>query len=163
MNLTIGLAAPADFELIGGLCVRAYSAGGHLQPGDSYAEVLSNVADRAALARVVVARVDDVIAGTVTICEPGSPYAELSSPGELEFRFLAVEPSCWGQGIGEALVAECELHARDAGARRMVICVIDINEGGHRFYQRLHYIRCPERDWSPRLNIELLCYVKQLT
>lgn len=104
-----------EFVAAGDLCVRAYEVGGHLESGSDYARTLRAVAHRAEHALVLVAEVGGQLVGTVTICAPGTEYAEICGPGELEFRFLAVEPTVWGQGIGQRLVAECERYGQGAG------------------------------------------------
>lgn len=152
---------PAEFAAVGDLCVQAYETGGHLDPGSPYAATIRDVAHRATAATVLVAESGGQIIGTVTICSPGTPYAEICQPGELEFRFLAVEPKHWAQGVGKELVRECEERARGI-ATQLVICVIDINIGGHRFYEKLDFERLPERDWEPRPGIYLQAYRKAL-
>ena len=152
---------PAEYVAAGDLCVRAYEVGGHLEPGNEYATTIRDVANRAEQALVLVAEVGGQLVGTVTICPPGTEYAEISVPGELEFRFLAVEPTNWGQGIGQRLVAECEMRGQGV-ATQLVICAIEINADGHRFYERLGFDRRPERDWAPRPGINLQVYRKML-
>lgn len=152
---------PAQFAAVGDLCVRAYEAGGHLDPGNPYADTIKDVAHRAANALVLAAELAGQLVGTVTICAPGTPYAEVCQTGELEFRFLAVTPNMWGQGVGQRLVAECEARGRSQ-ATQLVICVIDINSPGHRFYEKLGFDRLPERDWRPRPGVNLQAYRKLL-
>lgn len=151
----------AEFVAAGDLCVRAYEVGGHLESGSDYARTLRAVAHRAEHALVLVAEVGGQLVGTVTICAPGTEYAEICGPGELEFRFLAVEPTVWGQGIGQRLVAECERYGQGL-ATQLVICVIEINAAGHSFYLKLGFERVPERDWEPQPGINLLAYRKLL-
>jgi N-acetylglutamate synthase-like GNAT family acetyltransferase len=136
-----------EVDEIGELAVQAYRAGGHLEENDRYEQVLRNVQDR--LEQTVVAVRDGEIIGCVSICPPGSPCAEVSQPGECEFRFLAIRPEDWGTGVAAHLVHECELRARASGAHTMVISVISINTRAQRFYERLGYVRAPSRDWSP--------------
>ena len=161
MRLEIREIQPSEFAAVGDLCVQAYEAGGHLEPGSPYAETIRDVAHRSNAATVLVAERGGQIVGTVTLCVPGTPYAEICQPGELEFRFLAVEPKNWGQGVGEKLVRECEVRGRVV-ATQLVICVIDINIGGHSFYEKLGFDRLPERDWEPRPGINLQAYRKAL-
>ena len=159
--LKIREITPAEYVAAGDLCVRAYEVGGHLEPGNEYATTIRDVANRAEQALVLVAEVGGQLVGTVTICPPGTEYAEISVPGELEFRFLAVEPTNWGQGIGQRLVAECEMRGQGVETQ-LVICAIEINADGHRFYERLGFDRLPERDWAPRPGINLQVYRKML-
>jgi GNAT superfamily N-acetyltransferase len=146
--------------VVGDLCVQAYAAAGHLDPDDPYANTLRDARARAQTTIVLVAERDAEVVGTVTICPEGSPFAELSRDGECEFRFLAVAPKAWRTGVGEALVDACEQWARANGAPAQVISVIDMNEGAHRFYDRLGFERRPERDWMPRAGVHLLAYAR---
>jgi GNAT superfamily N-acetyltransferase len=154
----IRAARPDEHDAAGALCVRAYIAGGHLDPADPYADTLRDVAARASTTELLVAIRDGAMVGTVTICPPGSPWAEFSRPGEFEFRFLAVEPESWGSGVAPALVAACEACARAIGAPTIVIGVIERNVAGHRLYTRLGFERCPERDWVPEPHVNLWAY-----
>lgn len=158
MPLVIRPARPGELDVVGQLCVAAYAAGGHLDEGDDYAHTLRDARGRAATTQVLVAERDGDVVGTVTICPAESPYAEIGRAGESEFRFLAVAPSAWRTGVGEALVDACEQQARERGATAQVICVIDSNEPAHRLYRRLGFERLPERDWSPRTGVSLLAY-----
>jgi ribosomal protein S18 acetylase RimI-like enzyme len=161
-------AQPSDVTIIGELTVQAYHAGQHLEPGDSYEDTLRDVTPR--LADTVVAELDGAVVGSVTVCSSGNPTAEISADGEWEFRFLATRPDLWGAGIARVLIAECEVRAAQAGASAIVISVIDSNKRAHQLYQRLDYVRVPERDWSPPqdtsacgvTNVQLLAYRKEL-
>ncbi len=157
-TLEIRLAAPEEYDLIGDLCVASYSASGHLDPDEPYALTLRDVRTRAGSTDVLVAIRDEVIVGTVTICPVGSVYSEIGRGKESEFRFLAVAPSAWRSGVGEALVGACEAVAVQRGAPAHVICVIDSNEAAHRLYQRLGFTRLPERDWEPDASTRLQAY-----
>ena len=156
--LLIRPASDDDLESVGELCVTAYASAGHLDPADIYAETLRDARARAESTEILVAERDGRIVGTVTICPPGTPFSEIGEVGESEFRFLAVAPEAWRSGVGEALVDACERRAVAVGDRAHVICVIDRNEGAHRFYERLGFSRLPERDWSPRDGVDLLAY-----
>lgn len=159
-DLTIRAATEDELDAVGELCIASYSAGGHLDPGDDYTETLRDARARARSADVLVAVLDGEIVGTVTICPAGSEFAEVGRAGESEFRFLAVAPAAWRTGVGEALVAFCEQRAIERGASTHVICVIDRNEGAHRFYDRLGFHRLPERDWMPRPGVHLQAYAR---
>ncbi|SCG33962.1 GNAT family N-acetyltransferase [Micromonospora halophytica] len=156
---TVRPATPADFAAVARLTVAAYEADGQLKGEHGYAEVLADVAARAAVGEVLVA-VDPVtgaVLGSVTFVLPGTPYAELSGPGEAEFRMLAVDPAAQGLGTGVALVRACVDRATALGCSAVVICV----RGGfavsaHRLYQRMGFVRTPEKDWSPAPGVQLL-------
>ena len=157
-DLHVRPATEADLDAVGDLCVQAYASSGHLDPEDAYAATLRDAAARASQAELVVAERGGRLVGSVTICPTGSPFAEVGRDGEFEFRFLAVAPDAWRSGVGEALIDHCEQQARLRGASAHVICVIDRNDGAHRFYERLGFVRLPERDWDPRPDVHLLAY-----
>lgn len=137
-----------EAQSVGDLLVTAYVTGGHLDADSAYTHTLLDVGSR--LDYTLVAEEAGRVVGTVCFCPPdGSSPAVLSEDGEYEFRFLAIEPDVWGRGVGQALVAECEARAVAAGAERMVISVISLNERALTFYAQLGYVRLPERDWSP--------------
>jgi ribosomal protein S18 acetylase RimI-like enzyme len=167
-SISIRPARPADHPAIARLTVAAYRADGQLEQGNPYAAQLADVAARADAGELLVAedlpvaeQVADpgtgaAVVGSVLFVLPGSPYAELSGPGEAEFRTLAVDPGAQGRGVGEALVRACLARAGEHGCRAVVICSRDFAGAAHRLYARLGFVRTPERDWSPRPGIDLL-------
>ncbi|MEV4492445.1 GNAT family N-acetyltransferase [Micromonospora coxensis] len=156
---TVRPATPADFAAIARLTVAAYEADGQLKGEHGYAEVLADVAARAAAGEVLVAvdQASGAVLGSVTFVLPGTPYAELSGPGEAEFRMLAVDPAAQGLGTGAALVRACVDRATALGCAAVVICVRDgFAVAAHRLYRHLGFVRTPEKDWSPVPGVQLL-------
>ena len=92
---------------------------------------------------------DGILLGSVTSCPEGSPWRELSQPGEGEFRMLAVDPPRRGAGWGRSLVTHVVDRFRAQGARAVVICSMTSMEAAHRIYLALGFARDPELDWSP--------------
>ncbi|MCW3814867.1 GNAT family N-acetyltransferase [Micromonospora sp. DR5-3] len=152
-------AEPAEYPAVARLTVAAYEADGQLKGEHGYGVVLADVATRAETGEVLLA-VDEATGealGSVTFVLPGSPYAELSGPGEAEFRMLAVDPAAQGRGAGVALVRACVARATDLGCTALVICVrAGMAATAHRLYERLGFVRVPEKDWSPLPGVELL-------
>ncbi|WP_103335427.1 GNAT family N-acetyltransferase [Amycolatopsis sp. CA-126428] len=150
---------PEEYAAAGEVTVRAYAADGHLADDVGYEAMLRDVARRVEKAEVLVA-VDAarVVVGTVTVVHPGSEYAEVSRPGELEFRMLAVAPSARGRGVGEALIKAVFDRARALGLRRVVLSSVDRMHSAHRLYERLGFTRLVERDWRPFPHISLIAY-----
>lgn len=163
-TLRVRLADPPEYDAVGALTVAGYVADGHLVPGDPYAAVLRDAAQRARDAELLVAvdADDDAIVGTVTFCVAGTPYAEVSHPGEAEFRTLATAPGARGRGVGTALVVACLDRARALGASRVVISSGDWMLTAHRLYSRLGFVRLPDRDWSPIPGVDLLAFSREL-
>jgi len=157
-RVVVRAATPADFEAIGRLTVAAYAADGQLESGYSYKRTLADVAGRAGAGELLVAvdQTSGAVVGAVLFVLPGSRYAELSGPGEAEFRMLAVDPAAQGRGAGAALARACIARAAALGSSAVVICTRDFSHPAHRLYARLGFVRTPERDWSPAPGVELL-------
>ncbi|MET7705328.1 GNAT family N-acetyltransferase [Micromonospora sp. NPDC005413] len=158
-GLLVRRAEPVDFPAVARLTVAAYEADGQLKGEHGYGAVLADVSTRAASGEVLVA-VDeetDAVLGSVTFVLPGTPFAELSGPGEAEFRMLAVDPGAQGRGVGAALAEACVDRAAGLGCAAVVICVrAGMADSAHRLYQRLGFVRSPEKDWSPLAGVDLL-------
>ncbi|MFJ6165497.1 GNAT family N-acetyltransferase [Micromonospora orduensis] len=158
-GLLVRRAEPVDFPAVARLTVAAYEADGQLKDEIGYAVVLADVSTRAASGEVLVA-VDEVtgaVLGSVTFVLPGTPFAELSGPGEAEFRMLAVDPGAQGRGVGGALARACVDRATELGCTAVVICVrAGMAASAHRLYERLGFVRSPEKDWSPAEGVDLL-------
>jgi len=157
-------ARPEDYDAIGAVTLAAY------QPqldesSSSYAEHLGNAEarDHQAELWVAVAPDDREVLGTVTVCREGSPWREIAAAGEGEFRMLAVAPQAQGRGVGEALVRHVLDRFREEGATAVVLSTRSIGTAeAHRLYERLGFVRCPERDWSPLPGVDLITYRLEL-
>jgi GNAT superfamily N-acetyltransferase len=151
-DVVVRLAREDELDAAGALTERAYRAYGYFDNGiaPGYAVELADARPRAAAAELWVAvDADDNLLGTVTVCHPGTEYAEISRPGELEFRMLAVDPDAAGRGIGGALIQSVLDRARDLGIRRVVLCTQDRMTSVHKIYERHGFTRLPNRDWDP--------------
>ncbi len=158
-DLTIRPATEADLAVIGAITVEAYRVDGFVGEHDDYAETLADAAARFRDAELLVA-VDGAneVLGSVTVVSPGTPYAEISEAGELEFRMLSVAASARGRGVGEALVRTVVDRARAAGIGRVVLSSSEKMAAAHRLYERLGFTRLPERDWMPLPGLTLVAY-----
>jgi ribosomal protein S18 acetylase RimI-like enzyme len=153
--LLIREARPDELAAVGLLTRTAYAAAD--LGSDEYLAHVQDAAGRAAVATtLLVAEANGALVGTVTLAAAGTPYADIARPGEYEFRMLAVAPAAGGRGVGSTLVRVCQERARAEGARRLVCSVEDKNSAGLRLYQRLGYVREPERDWVPEPGVSLL-------
>ena len=150
---------PEGYAAAGEVTARAYDVDGHLAGDVGYDAKLRDIAGRAEQAEVLVA-VDAAgeVLGTVTVVHPGSAYAEISRPGELEFRMLAVAPPARGRGIGELLTTAVLDRARALGIRKVVLSSLEGMRSAHRLYERLGFARLAERDWRPFPHISLIAY-----
>ena len=109
--MIIRRAVPDDYAAVGALTEDAYEEFID-DPEDYYRAALRDAARRDREAELWVAEDDDELVGTVTYCPLGSPWRELGSDEEAEFRMLAVAPKARGRGVGEALVRHCEARAK---------------------------------------------------
>ena len=162
MSVLVRRARPDEFEALGEITAGAYTGDGLLSADTDrpYLDVLRDVADRAATAEVLVAvGVDGSVLGGVTFVAGAGPYADLARPGEAEFRTLAVAGAARGLGAGEALVRACVDRARAIeGCSRVVISTQPSMAAARRLYERLGFVRIPDRDWMLVPHITLLTY-----
>ncbi|PRY42799.1 GNAT family N-acetyltransferase [Umezawaea tangerina] len=153
-----------EWEAAGKITVAAYLADGYIDNhAGGYADQLGDGAARAREAELLVAvDVEDSLLGTVTVVRPGTRWSEVSKPGELEFRMLAVDSAARGRGVGEALVRAVITRARELGVGRVVMSSSEVMSSAHRLYGRLGFQRIPERDWQPVPELKLLAFAFSL-
>lgn len=163
-DVEIRPARTDELAAIGEITVDAYFAEGVIDNKTTgYAVDLADAESRFRDALLLAALSDEgTVLGSVTIVEAGSPYAEISQPGELEFRMLSVSPSARGRGVGEALTRAVLAHARTTGIARVVMSSSEHMKTAHRLYERLGFSRLPERDWRPLPGIELWAFAFSL-
>ncbi len=154
-------ARDEELDAAGALVADAYVRGSYAR--GEYLEQVADARGRATEGEVLVA-VDQggTLLGSVTYAQPPSPLAELSRPDEAEFRMLGVTAQAQGAGVGRALVEACLQRARAAGATGMVLCTVSNMHAAQRLYERLDFVRDPERDWEPAPDVLLLAYARTL-
>ncbi|WP_225834955.1 GNAT family N-acetyltransferase [Streptomyces sp. NK08204] len=164
MDILIRPAEPMDHAALGEITAQAYLQDGLLDFGESdwYLGELRDVAKRAAAAEVLVAVQNGALLGGVTFVPSGGPMADIARPGEAEIRMLAVGHAARGRGAGEALVRACVERARATeGCTAVVLSTQRTMHAAHRIYERLGFVRVPERDWNPipeQTDVTLLTY-----
>jgi ribosomal protein S18 acetylase RimI-like enzyme len=152
MDFLIRRALPTEYEDLGTLTAHAYLDDGLLDYGetDPYLPVLKDVASRAAAAEVLVAVDGNHLLGGVTFVQGPGPVADIARPGEAEIRALAITRTARGRGAGEALVRACIARARATeGCKAVVLSTQNSMHAAHRIYERLGFVRTPDRDWNP--------------
>ncbi|MER7404387.1 GNAT family N-acetyltransferase [Streptomyces sp. NPDC000070] len=152
MDILIRRVKPSEYDALGEITAQAYLNDGLLDFGESdwYLGELKDVAKRAAAADVLVATRGGHLLGGVTFVPSGGPMADIARPGEAEIRMLAVAHQARGRGAGEALVRACVDRARATdGCVRVVLSTQRTMHSAHRIYERLGFVRVPERDWNP--------------
>jgi ribosomal protein S18 acetylase RimI-like enzyme len=167
MDITVRQAREEELDAVGELTARVFLDDGLLDFGESdpYLVELQDARGRAAHAEVLVAAdsASGEVLGAVAFTAYGGKYAELSRPGEGEFRMLAVGPQARRRGAGEALVRACLDRARESGLSRVVLSSRPTMAGAHRLYGRLGFLRAPERDWQPIPGITLWAFTAELS
>ncbi|WP_020661885.1 GNAT family N-acetyltransferase [Amycolatopsis benzoatilytica] len=158
-EIQIRPARPDEFDAVGEVTVEAYRVEGFFEVDAEYEAKLRDVAGRAEHAELLVAvDPDGQVMGSVAVVQPGSALAEISSPGELEFRMLAVAAAARGRGIGEALTRTVLDRGRELGVGKVVLSSLNVMRTAHRLYGRIGFRRVPERDWHPHPGVDLIAY-----
>jgi len=154
---------PEEHGALADLTVAAYRSlfGPHMD--DGYAAELADVADRTAVADVLVA-VDDEgrLLGGVAYLPTASAFGWLDGPDEAGIRMLAVDPAAQGRGVGARLVAACVERAIADRKTRILLHTTATMTVAHRLYERAGFGRAPERDHLLEGGPLLLAYVLHL-
>jgi ribosomal protein S18 acetylase RimI-like enzyme len=160
-SLSVEPARQEDFPRIADLTVTTYVDGGLASEG--YAPELADVVGRAHRSELLVVRDSDGrVVGSVALVLAGDFGNVTVSDDEAAFRMLVVDPAAQGRGIGHLLVTACLDRARAAGKTRMVISTDPRMTAAQRLYERLGFVRLPERDWAPAPGVDLLVYAVSL-
>ncbi len=146
-RLAIRPARPDEYAAVGELTVEVYVGEGFVRAGTPYAAELADTAHRGASAELLVAVHADRIVGSLTVARPGTPYAEIARPGELEFRMLAVAKTARGLGAGTALVRTVIDIAKAEGFAAVVLTTMPAMVDARRIYDRYGFVPTPDRDW----------------
>ncbi|WP_405139351.1 GNAT family N-acetyltransferase [Nocardia sp. NBC_01388] len=148
-------AEPGDYAAIGALTVDVYVGEGYVMPESPYVAELADTVTRAAAAEILVAVQDDTVIGSLTMARPGTPFADIARPGELEFRMLATAKQARGSGVGTALVRYVVEAARTEGFAAVVLTTMPDMVDARRMYERLGFIPVPERGWNTMAGLPL--------
>lgn len=112
----------------------------------------------------IVAVQDGTIVGSVLLY-PASANVYTGLVGSVtwpEVRLLAVLPAVRGQGIGTALMDECERRAFRAGATVLGLHTMDTMEAAVRMYERMGFVRAHELDFRPVENVLVKGYRRNI-
>ncbi|NKY51997.1 GNAT family N-acetyltransferase [Nocardia vermiculata] len=148
-------AEPDDFAAVARLTVDIYVGEGHVPAQSPYVAELGDTETRAKDAEVLVAVRDSEVVGSLTIARPGTPYADIARPGELEFRMLAVSPQARGAGVGTALVRAVLDTAAAEGFEAVVLTTMPTMAAARRIYQRSGFLHAADRDWQTDAGLPL--------
>ncbi|HEU5420956.1 MAG TPA: GNAT family N-acetyltransferase [Streptosporangiaceae bacterium] len=156
-------ARPDEMPAVGELRVAAYSAGGFLSsPDTGYALRLRTLGTDSRATIFVAVEPGGEIVGTIMLqCWPDAEEV-VTAEGEAEIRALAVAPGAQRGGVGRQLLTALVDRAASLGVQNLLLCTLPEMRAAHRLYEQAGFRRLPERDWSPRPDIELLVYALPL-
>jgi GNAT superfamily N-acetyltransferase len=118
---------------------------------EAYRRQLLLTLDKEGPVEHIVAESEESIVGSVLLYPPlAHAYTDVEvGAGWPEVRLLAVAPGVRGQGVGTALMDECERRARRAGATTLGLHTMDMMREAVRLYEHRGFIRAPELDFHP--------------
>ena len=158
LGLSIRDARADERDSIRDLTLAAYEEYG-VQPfwaGYRRALLATLDAEEGSVERIVAERAGTLV-GSVWLYPPqakayvhGPASASWRSP---ELRLMAVAPSARGQGIGAALLHECERRARHSGATTLGLHTHDAMQAAVRLYERAGFVRAPDLDFQPPVGV----------
>ncbi len=159
MSLRV-LEAVTDADWSQGLSVleRVYVGEGHSEPARAQEFYRREVLEREGT--FLVAVMDDRVLGAVLLLNADSSLRQVAQADEREFRVLAVLPETRGSGVGRALVEACIERVR--GAHGLVLWTRPVMVAAQRLYERVGFVRVPERDTEDPRGFARLVYRIQL-
>ena len=163
-HLSIRNARDSERKIILDLTIAAYAQyQAVLPPGfwTFYQHNLVATVDGEGNGERLVAEQNGSIVGSVMLFPPATnayASARVSTSSYPEVRFLAVLPQTRGQGVGTALMKECERRAQEAGAQAIGLHTAKVMEAAVRMYERLGYVRTPETDFQANEGVTVLGY-----
>jgi GNAT superfamily N-acetyltransferase len=114
---------------------------------DRYEKDIQEFHKATSVAHVLVAELGGRLAGTITLVTGSSPTGPHGWPsGCPVIRFLAVDPSRRGQGVGTLLATACVDRARMLGAAAIGLHTAPFMAGARRIYEALGFERAPAYD-----------------
>ncbi|MFQ4149711.1 GNAT family N-acetyltransferase [Arthrobacter sp. LAPM80] len=158
MSITVRPITEADYDAVARITADAYLGAGYFtDTNHPYMAKIMRVAERAAVAPMIVAERDGAVVGSATLAVYGDQWADLALPDELEFRLLVVDPAVQRSGAGRALVSWILDQARSTeGITAVSLTTGNDWHSAHALYQKLGFSRVPERDWPIPENGKML-------
>lgn len=158
MNLLVRPITDADYDAVARVTAGAYLGAGYFDSVEyPYMQKIMRVAERAAVAPMIVAECDGEVIGSATLAVYGDEWADIALPDELEFRLLVVDPAVQRSGAGRAMVEHILDRARHTdGILAVSLTTGDDWHSAHALYQKLGFSRAPERDWPIPENGKML-------
>lgn len=161
-SLQIRNARPEELEKIALMLKAAYGQYRGSLPADvweHYLEDIMNVRGRYSGSQLIVAEMDERLAGSVTMYLPDHPLQREGWPaGWAGIRLLAVHPDYRNKGIGRALMEECLRRCRKAGIKTVGLHTTEMMAVARRMYEKMGFTRVPKFDYYPRPGVVVMAY-----
>ncbi len=166
-SLHIRDARDDECEVIRDVTLAAYEEYAAVMPEpfwEKYRRQLLVTLDEEGPVERIVAEREGTVVGSVLLYPPlANAYTRvLVGVGWPEVRLLAGAPGARGQGVGTALMDECERRARRAGATMLGLHTMDMMQAALRLYERRGFIRAPELDFHPAEGVLVKGYRRSL-
>ena len=147
-------ARQEEREAVRALTLRAYAELAEVMAPTAWAgldaAVRSGLETREAVERIVAVEAAAIV-GSVQLYPPASDAygGAVERPGWPELRLLAVAPEARGRGVGRLLVEACVRRSRAMGAGELGLHTSKSLAAAIRLYERMGFVRAPERDFRP--------------
>jgi GNAT superfamily N-acetyltransferase len=150
---------PDELEEVAQLLVDSYQQYKKLLSPESWDWYRSNMLDigsRIADSSLIVAEVDNRVAGTITLYSDGTKAGwPMDWSG---VRLLAVHPAYRGRGIGRALIEECIRRCCKLGIKTLGLHTAEFMEVAREMYERMGFKRVQEFDFHPGPDKTIFAY-----
>jgi len=147
-------ARPTDRGAIARLTLAAYREYSTIMEPSAWnaldGAVRSSLVDDTGVTRII-AELDGAVVGSAALYSPDTAaYGDLVALASWpEVRLVAVDPRARGRGVARALVDECIRRARASGATALGLHTSRSMRAAARLYERMGFVRDPERDFQP--------------
>ncbi|HEY1959600.1 MAG TPA: GNAT family N-acetyltransferase [Polyangiaceae bacterium] len=153
-NVLIRDAAEPDSEAIREMTLAAYAQYEKAMPEAVWAgfskQLLTTLTTDTPAQRIVAEQEGALVGSVYLFPADTNAHARAAlSMGCPEVRLLAVPPEMRGRGIARALMEECAVRARRAGANALGLHTTAVMRDAIRLYERMQYARAPEFDFTP--------------
>lgn len=141
--LTIRPAAPAELPAVRRLVEAAYAEFEPYLTPANWTRMTGNIArvvDAGGPGELLVARVGDQLAGTVTYLPPGPKDYHRVPQDWAVIRVLGVDPAVRGHGVARALTDECLARARADCAPAAGLHTAEMMTAARTLYQRAGFV-----------------------
>jgi ribosomal protein S18 acetylase RimI-like enzyme len=156
-------ALTSEWDEVTALAIAAYHEYAPALTAADWATMRTNLAKVAEVAQsghLLVAQLDQSLAGAVVYCPPGTSDRRLFQPEWASVRMLAVSPQHRGQGIGAQLSLACVQRAEPDQAEIIALHTSELMVAARRMYERLGFER--ERELPSRFGLRYWRYQLRL-